>query len=68
MKILNVGTIHPVMVVEGLATQTEIRTLGGVLLGTFDSQVNTTKKSTWISFENMYKMNSAVLMIINKEL
>lgn len=68
MKILNVGTMEPVIVILGNVSQLEIRQLGGVLLGTMDSKVDTTKKSTWISFENFYKLTQAREMIERGEL
>lgn len=61
--ILNVGTMEPVIVILGELSQLEIRTLGAVLLGTFDSKVDTTKKSTWLSFENFYKLTEARTII-----
>lgn len=67
-KILNVGTLHPVLVLQGETSLNDIRILGGTLLGTFDSQVDTKQRSTWISFENMHKLNMAQTMINNGEI
>lgn len=67
MKVMNVGTLEPVMVVLGDVEQSQIKAMGGVLLGKFDSQVEKGQKSTWITFDSAYKMGEARLMIERKE-
>lgn len=67
-RILNIGTIEPVMVLLGDVTQVQIKSLGATLLGQYPSGIETDSISTWLSFENMYKMDEAKLTIEQGEL